>query len=339
VWGTVIEVISRHSDALRSLWTNGNYESILLTGCGSTYYLAQAGEALFQELAGVAARAYPASEIALLPQVVFAATSHPLLIAISRSGETTETLEAIRVFQERTGNPVVAVTCASDSSLGTQAELTVGLDEAREQSLAQTRSFTSMLIAVEAIAATFGDRPDLAALSLLPNATANLFNQYGDLARQLGQDPEIEKFFFLGSGALYGIANEAMLKLKEMSLAYSEAFHVLEFRHGPMSMVGRDTLVVAFVSSKIRDQELSVLRHMRQRGARILAVVEYPETLDQDDRTHVVQLPKGIPEWARPVLYLPLMQLMAYYRALLRKQNPDQPANLEFVISLDESMM
>jgi glucosamine--fructose-6-phosphate aminotransferase (isomerizing) len=104
-------------------------------------------------------------------------------------------------------------------------------------------------------------------------------------------------------------------------------------------MVGRDTLVVAFVSSKIRDQELSVLRHMRQRGARILAVVEYPETLDQDDRTHVVQLPKGIPEWARPVLYLPLMQLMAYYRALLRKQNPDQPANLEFVISLDESMM
>ena len=137
----------------------------------------------------------------------------------------------------------------------------------------------------------------------------------------------------------YGIANEAMLKLKEMSLSPSEAFHVLEFRHGPMSMVNEDTLVVALISDQARRQRLLVLRHMRKRGARILAVAEHIDDLEKDDKTYGIQLPSGLPEWACPVLYLPFLQLMAFHRALLRKQNPDQPANLEFVISLEKSLM
>jgi glutamine---fructose-6-phosphate transaminase (isomerizing) len=338
VWGKAVEAFQREVGALKALWDGRKFDRVIFTGCGSTHYLAQTGAALFQQLTGINARAYPASEIALFPDLVFLPNTTPLLITISRSGETTETVAAVRVFRERTSNPIVAVTCASDSTLGVQADLTFAIDEAQETSLAQTRSFASMLIVVEAIAASLAKRNDLDALSLLTPAVSRVLEQYHDLARQLGEDPLIERFFFLGSGTLYGIANEAMLKMKEMSLSYSEAFHMLEFRHGPMSMVNDHTLVVGLISEEASPQEASVLRQMRLRGAHVLALSEGEFGLEPDSPTHFVNLTSDLPHWARPVLYLPVLQLMAYYRALSRGQNPDRPANLEFVISLNASM-
>ncbi|MCC7206624.1 MAG: SIS domain-containing protein [Anaerolineae bacterium] len=338
VWERVIHTLKRHVEALTSLWTARTYSSVIFTGCGSTYYLSQVAAALFQEHVGVSARAYPASEVALLPDMVLKAERDPLLIAVSRSGETTETLEAIRIFRERTRDPIIAVTCASGSTLAHQADLILSIDEAQEQSVAQTRSFSSMLLVLQGVIALLGGG-HLDDVVTLPRALRTLFREYVGLARELGEHPEVRQFFFLGSGALHGIANEAMLKLKEMSLSPSEAFHVLEFRHGPMSMVDDHTLVVALISDEMRNQELSVLRHMRKRGARILAIAQHAYDLEPDARTYVVQLPAELPRWARPVLYLPFLQFMAFYRALLRKQNPDQPANLEFVISLEKSLM
>jgi glutamine---fructose-6-phosphate transaminase (isomerizing) len=338
VWDKAVDAFRRQSGALKAIWDHDKFDRVLFTGCGSTHYLAQTGAALFQQLTGVSARAYPASEIALFPDLVFLPNTNPLLITISRSGETTETVAAVRLFRERTSNPVIAVTCASKSTLGVEADLTFAIDEAQETSLAQTRSFASMLIVVEAIAASLGGSNDLDSLSHLTPAVSRVLEQYHDLARQLGEDPQIERFFFLGSGALYGIANEAMLKMKEMSLSYSEAFHILEFRHGPMSMVDDHTLVVGLISEEAYPQEAAVLRQMRQRGAHVLALSEREVGLEADSSTRFVNLAANLPHWARPVLYLPVLQLMAYYRALSRGQNPDRPTNLEFVISLNTSM-
>jgi len=212
------------------------------------------------------------------------------------------------------------------------------IDEAQETSLAQTRSFASMLIVVEAIAASVAGRDDLDRLAALPQTATRLLREYGSLAQQLGEDRQIERFFFLGSGALYGIANEAMLKMKEMSLSYSEAFHVLEFRHGPMSMVDDHSLVVGLLSDEVHPQEIAVLRQMNQRGAQILALAEHDYDLGIASGAHLVQIDSKLPVWARPVTYLPVLQLMAYYRALSNGQNPDLPANLSFVIALDSSM-
>ena len=338
IWDNAVAVFQQHADALKALWGEGGYDRVLFTGCGSTHYLAVAGAALFQQFTGINARAYPASEIALLPDFVFLPQSNPLLITISRSGETTETVQAVRVFRERTGNPVISVTCASGSTLAQNADLSFAIDAAQETSVAQTRSFASMLIVVEAISALLAGRDDLDQLAGLSPVVARLLDEYSDLAKRLGEDPQIERFFFLGSGALYGIANEAMLKMKEMSLSYSEAFHFLEFRHGPMSMVDGHTLLVGCVSEEAHRQETAVLRQMQQRGAQILALTESDYSAELTESINVVRLASNLPAWARPVAYLPILQLMAYYHALARGQNPDQPANLDFVISLDESM-
>ncbi len=338
VWSKAVDAFWQQAEALKTLWQVGGYERVLFTGCGSTHYLALTGAALFQQLTGVQSRAYPASEIALYPDFVFVPTVKTLLITVSRSGETTETVEAVRVFRERTGSPVVAVTCASTSTLSQQADLNFSIDDAQETSLAQTRSFASMLIVVQALAALVAGRDDMSTLKALTPTVTHLLADYHDLAKTLGEDRQIERFFFLGSGAQFGIANEAMLKMKEMSLAYSEAFHVLEFRHGPMSMVDEHSLVVGLISEDVQRQELSVLRQMQQRGAQILALAEGEIDLGSASGAHIVKIASGLPTWARPVTYLPVLQLMAYYRALSNGQNPDLPANLSFVIELDSSM-
>jgi glucosamine--fructose-6-phosphate aminotransferase (isomerizing) len=195
-----------------------------------------------------------------------------------------------------------------------------------------------MLVVVQAMAALLNGHEDLGALALLGENAALILNNYSELARTLGMDQRIERFFFLGSGPLYGIACEAMLKMKEMSLSYSEAYHVLEFRHGPMSMVNDRALVVGLLSDEAYAQEAAVLREMRGRGAQILAMGVHDNRAEWDSDVHVVNLDSVLPRWARPVTYLPVLQLMAYYRALANGQDPDRPANLTFVISLDQTM-
>ena len=166
-------------------------------------------------------------------------------------------------------------------------------------------------------------------LSLIGNW---LLQERAGLARQLGEDMALQRFFFLGSGPNYGLACETMLKMKEMSLSYSEAYHFLEFRHGPKSMVDESSLVVGLISEGAREQEVAVLKEMQGLGATILALADYEFGLE--DFAHVVAFKSGTSDWARGVLYLPVLQLMAYYRALAKGLNPDRPTHLDAVVKL-----
>jgi len=192
-----------------------------------------------------------------------------------------------------------------------------------------------MYILVQATAATMaGDGTFLARLNRLPQTLRVLSDQLGDLPRSLGADLDLERFFFLGGGPYYGLACEAMLKMKEMTLSYSEAFHPMEFRHGPMSMVNDQTLVIGFISDSAAMQEVRVLQDMSELGARTLAIVEDAQVFEGWQPDHVIELRSGLDEWARGALYLPPLQRMAYHRAVAKGLNPDTPTNLEAVVRL-----
>jgi glucosamine--fructose-6-phosphate aminotransferase (isomerizing) len=321
-----------------AIWRAGGYDELIITGCGSTYYLSLAAAATFQRLTGIAARAYPASQIALMPELALRRGASPMLLAISRSGSTTETVAAIRKFRAHKSGAALAITCDSASPLAREADLAFSIDAAQEISVAQTRTFSSMLLVAQALCAHLAGLPTAEALSALPGQVRTVLQEAEPLSRRLGEDRTIERFFFLGLGSHYGAACEAMLKMKEMSLSYSEAYHTLEFRHGPMSMVHDRSLVVGLLSDETRDQEIAVLRDMHTRGARILAIgsrrVELPSEMG-----HVIQIDANLPAWAQPNAALPPLQLLAYYRAIANGQNPDTPENLTFVISLNEAMM
>lgn len=332
IWSDALEVVRAQTESLTRFWEQSDFDQVIFTGCGSTHYLAHFAAVQLQTQAGIPARAYPAAELALFPDTCFDRNATTLLIAVSRSGETTETIAANRVFRKQYTGKTLVVTCYSESTLAAETDLLIAIDTAREESIAQTRSFSSMALVTQAIAGIFaGQAFDFSAL---PAAAARLLNDYGSLARELGEDPSIERFFFLGSNVLYGLACEAMLKMKEMSLSYSEAYHMLEFRHGPMSMVNEHTLVAGLLTDQAYGHEVAVLRDMRARGARILAIGEQPDE-QAADLGQIVALQTGLPLWARAIAYLPVLQLMAFYRAIFNQQDPDQPANLHAVIVLD----
>lgn len=334
-WSAALEAFAVRAADLRRAWTVLRPRQVLFVGCGSTYYLSQSAAAHFQALTGVPAQAHASSQLALFGRQAVPDPEHTLLVAVSRSGTTTETLMAVERFRKLGGQGVWAITCCPDSPLASSADLALVAEAAQEQSIAQTRSFTSMLllaIAVTAVAASDGAM--LERLHRMPADLRDLVPQVGDLPSRLGADLSIERIFFLGNGPLYGVASEAMLKTKEMSLSQAEAFYPLEFRHGPMSMVDKHTLVVGLLSDTAVTEEIRVLKDMQALGARILALVEDADRLGTWQPDHLVEVHSGMGEWERSLLYLPALQRLAYSRALAKGLDPDRPHNLTAVVIL-----
>jgi glucosamine--fructose-6-phosphate aminotransferase (isomerizing) len=332
-WQAALNEVKAKQDAIKQLWATGNISEVVVTGCGSTYYLSQAVAPLLQKQLGIPARAVPASELLLFPEMVISKGAKPLLLTISRSGRTTETIRAAKFFKATWGSPVLHIGCYPDSELAAESDLAITIPEGQEESVVQTRSFSAMLVAAQALAAVVSENNEWEAMFELPALGQKIIEEQHALARYLGQEAGFERFYFLGSGLQYGLASEANLKMKEMSLAISEAFHFLEFRHGPMSMVNEKTLVVGLLSERARSFELDVLREMRGLGGKTLALSDevVPAEVVTDFQ---VSFNSGLPETRRAVLNMPFLQLIGYYRAIANGQNPDQPHNLSAVIVL-----
>jgi glucosamine--fructose-6-phosphate aminotransferase (isomerizing) len=324
-WQDALAVIEKLSNKLRNILFD-DYAQIIFAGCGSTYYLSLAAAALFQEMTGRISRAVPAGELFLNPRVSLT-NGKTLLIAVSRSGSTSETVKAVEQFKKEKHGPVIVITNYGDQPLATLADVPVIIEKGQEQSVAQTRSFASMYVAATAIAALAANREDLRkSMDGLPDCGGKLIARYDSLARGIGEDMNKDRFYFLGSGIRYGLACEVNLKMKEMTLTHSEPFHFLEFRHGPMSMVNKNAVVVGMLSDANRKHESKVLSEMKPLGGSVISLGETESDVSFNSQ---------VPEQVRGVLYLPVLQLTAYYRSLAKGLNPDSPTNLTAVVKLD----
>ncbi|MCG2784246.1 MAG: SIS domain-containing protein, partial [Anaerolineae bacterium] len=324
-WAEALDVVEKCKSELANIFA-ADYDQVLFTGCGSTYYLSLAAAALFQEMTGKLARAVPGGEL-LLNELTVLTGGKTLLVAISRSGSTTETVRAVENFKQHNLGPVLAITNYGDQPLAGLADVALVIEKGQEQSVAQTRSFASMYVAATAMSLLAGGRElEYQSMRRLPEAGAKLIAEYDALAQKFGANLAFDRFYFLGSGIRYGLACEVNLKMKEMTLTHSEPFHFLEYRHGPMSMVNENALIVGLVSEKNFSHEQAVLNEMQALGGNVLALGE--SGLD-------VCFDSGIPEAGRAVLYLPVLQLMAFYRSLAKGLNPDRPTNLTAVVKIN----
>ena len=303
-----------------------DYDQVLFTGCGSTYYLSLAAASLYQELTGRPAKAVPGGELLLNPKTVLTENGKTLLVAISRSGTTTETVKAVEKFKAKKRGDVVVISNYNEI-LSRLSNVNIVIDKGQERSVAQTRSFASMYVAATAFAVKMAGRDDLMdAMGGLPETGNSLINKYEAYAKSKGENLSFDRFYFLGSGTRYGLACEVNLKMKEMTLTHSEPFHFLEFRHGPMSMVNEEAVVVGMLSDANRVHEEKVLSEMKRLGGTVASLGE-----SEAD----VCFESGIPECVCGVLYLPVLQLMAFHRSLAKGLNPDSPNNLTAVVKLD----
>lgn len=321
-WNEAHEVVQAASGTLRTLWQHGNYDSVIFTGCGSTYYLSITAASLFQKATHVISRAVPASELILNPDTVYG-SKRPLLVAISRSATTSETVQAVELFKNDQHSDVIVISCYDDKPLNALATVNLAARAGQEISIAQTRSFSSMLVMAEALAALLGGSP---LTNPFPETAHEEVENAHALAAAYADPARFERIFYLGSGARYGLACEAMLKMKEMSLTSAEAFHTMEFRHGPKSMVDEKTLIVGLLD-ELNDSEIAVIDEMRTLGATTVTLSWLAGA----------GVDIALPEYAtRPSLvhYMPFLQWLAYLRATNKGLNPDTPRNLDQVVIL-----
>jgi glucosamine--fructose-6-phosphate aminotransferase (isomerizing) len=189
-----------------------------------------------------------------------------------------------------------------------------------------------MLFTAQGLAALVGGH-DLLPLAEVPDACERLIEGTYGFATHWGTEPGVERFFFLGSGPRYGMACEAMLKMKEMSISHSEAYHFLEFRHGPKALVDANTMVVGMIGAEQLRHEAAVIHEMAEMGGKTVTMLPGKEKAG-----HVtVHLPANLPSWTTPVLYLPVVQSMAHARSMEKGLDPDNPRNLSAVVFLERS--
>jgi glucosamine--fructose-6-phosphate aminotransferase (isomerizing) len=324
-WQDAQQVLQDRRRAIESFWEQGQYSQVIFTGCGSTHYLSLAAASMMQSVAGVVSRAVPASELLLHPESIYVPDVPTLLVTVSRSAATTETVQAARLFKNKYGPHVLTISCYDDKPLNQEAAFTLTATAGQEESVAQTRSFSSMLVLAEGFARIAGGHTLDDERFHEDNRTS--IEQARSFAADYSDPEQFTHYFFLGSGPLYGLAAEGMLKMKEMSLTHAEVYHPLEFRHGPMSMVDQKTVVLGLIGTQGQDAELEVLDEMRHLGATTicagpLAAADYPLPVD--------------PARASLVRYLPLMQWMAFSRAIHKKLDPDHPRNLAQVVHLPD---
>ncbi len=304
----------------------------LFVGCGTSYYLAQAAAATFTALLGVPARALPASEILLFPRLVFPieeAVIFPVLI--SRSGHTSEVLQVAEFLRQRSIE-FLAVTCDGNELTRLSAR-TLKLP-VTEESTVMTSSFTSMLMALQYIAARFARQNEFVdALHSLPAALTKLLPACCPRIEEFAQR-SFDDVAFLGQGALYPIASETALKIMESSSTYAQFFHTLEFRHGPMSIVSEKVLVGALLSETGYAEESAVLLEMKVLGGCTLAIANRlsPEVRSSADLA--IELALAVPELARLVVYVVWGQLLGSRLGLRKGLNPDSPSHLTRVVTL-----
>jgi glutamine---fructose-6-phosphate transaminase (isomerizing) len=306
----------------------------LFIGCGSSYYVAMAAAAAMKSLTGRSARAVPASEILLYPELVFS-EEFVAPVLISRSGQTSEVLKAAEVLKQRQ-IPSIAISCVKGQELEKLASTTIVLP-ADEKSTVMTRSFTSMLLALQFIAGRIaGSQAFCEALTAMPNrAQKVLQSMQGEIGKFVDRH-KFADYVALAQGPFYGLACEYALKVTEMSVSYAQFFHSLEFRHGPKSIVTPETLVIFLLSEQGYEAEADLLREVKGLGGTTMVVTDEADAPVRSAADLLIELPFDLPELALVAPFLVPGQLLGLYTGLKKGLDPDSPRNLSRAVILDE---
>lgn len=307
----------------------------LFVGCGTSYYLALSAAASFSAISGRPSRALPASEVLLFPEIV--SKRNQVAVLISRSGRTTEAVKAMDLLNARGGLQTITVTCAPDSAFASRGKFPLVLAAAYEQSTVMTRSFSSMLMALQFLTAKLAGNPDVCQqLSELPQLASPLFEQAPEQIQDFVADHDFDDYVYLGQGPFYGVACEAALKVMESSCSYAQSFHSLEFRHGPKSVAGPRALVGFFISETAYSAEIDLLEEVKSLGSKTFVISPKFDARVKAAADILIEVPSLGMEYTRLAACIPWGQLLGLYTGLKKGLNPDSPRNLSQVVILDE---
>lgn len=336
IWRQCLGELQRGGAVTEILKETESRREWVFLGCGTSYYLAEAAAATWTMLTRQPARALPASEPLLFPGLALRAAENAQAVVISRSGRTSEAVRAANLLSQEYRIPTLGITCALDSPLEKACDRTIRLLAADEKSMVMTRSFSSMLLVLQSLAA--GKSREAEFSSFLERMADHFAGRIRPLAARTEEfvaARTFDDYVFLGQGPFHAIAREASLKVTEMSCSFSRAFHTLEFRHGPKAIVSPETCLTFFLSESGGQAEYEVVAEMHELGGVTIAVCNHANESLRRSSDVVIELGFAGPELAMLAPFVVPAQLIGFFTGLKKNLNPDEPSNLSRVVILD----
>jgi glucosamine--fructose-6-phosphate aminotransferase (isomerizing) len=315
-----------------------NIKRVKFLGCGSAYYAGQMGAAMVEELARIPADAEPASEFRYRSPVVDPDT---LYVAVSQSGETSDTLMAVQELKRKGGQVIGAVNVVG-SAIGRECGHGIFLHAGPEVAVASTKALTNMTVNFGLLALLLGRVQDLSAASGariagglrdLPAQVTAILNSEEDIATVAHRFAEATHMFFIGRVRGWPVAREGAQKLKEISYVHAEAYQAGELKHGPLALIQPDMpSVVIIPSDELIAKNISTIEQIKARSGPVIALTsaDIPDGLA--DAT--IRVPRAEPE-LEPILFNIPLQMFAYHAAAKLGRDIDKPRNLAKSVTVE----
>ena len=316
-------------------------ERAVLIACGTAWHACLVGKFLLERLAHLPCEVDYGSEFRYRGPLVDGRT---LLIVVSQSGETADTLAALEAGRDR-GTPVLAVCNVVDSSIARRSSAVLYTHAGPESSVASTKAFTTQLTALYLLALHLGRRRGLIDDERGRQLVSDLVAMPAAVQEALGRESAIERVakkygnahdvLYLGRGINYPVALEGALKLKEISYIHAEGYPAGEMKHGPIALINEEVPVVVLIPHDVVfHKTLSNLKEVESRGGRIIVVTDAPSSDLQDVAADVLTVPPA-GELLTPLLLTIPLQLLAYHVAVYRGTDVDQPRNLAKSVTVE----
>jgi len=316
--------------------------SVHIVACGTSYHAGVVARYFIEQICRVPCRVEIASEFRYRDPVV---PANSLFVSISQSGETADTLAALRLAKKAGFLSTLAICNVPESSLVRESELVLLTRAGPEIGVASTKAFTTQLVALGMLVIAIGKHH-----GLTPEREQKLVHRLLELPAMLEQtlalDPVIRELareiapkhhaLFLGRGAMFPIAQEGALKLKEISYIHAEAYAAGELKHGPLALVDADMPVIAVApNNDLLEKVKSNLQEVRARGGMLYVFADPESGIESSEGVKVFTMPRHVSYFQSPAVYTLPLQLLAYHAAVLKGTDVDQPRNLAKSVTVE----
>lgn len=317
-------------------------EHIQIVACGTSYNAGMVARYWFESLAGVSCDVEIASEFRYRK---FVTRPNSLLITLSQSGETADTLAALRLAKEKGYMAALTICNVAGSSLVRESDLAFMTRAGVEVGVASTKAFTTQLAALLMLVTALGKVKDHISAEKEHEIIKAMQSLPAEIEKALAFDTEIEALaedfaekhhaLFLGRGAFYPIAVEASLKLKEISYIHAEAYAAGELKHGPLALIDADMpVIVVAPNNELLEKVKSNIEEVRARGGQLYVFADKEAGFTPSEGMKIITMPK-VNDIVAPIFYTIPMQLLSYHVALIKGTDVDQPRNLAKSVTVE----
>jgi glucosamine--fructose-6-phosphate aminotransferase (isomerizing) len=318
----------------------GSIDRIVLTACGTSYHSALVGEYMLESFARIPVEVEYASELRYRNPPM---SNNTLLFAITQSGETIDTLAALREMK-RKGHPTMAICNVVGSTIAREADGGIYLHAGPEIGVASTKAYTSQCVVMALLALYFGRLRHLSyeaglriieELAALPGHVEQALDSNNEARRIATKYAAANNFLYLGRQFNYPTALEGALKLKEISYIHAEGYPAAEMKHGPIALVDEHTPSVFIVpQGGVYHKVLANMEEIKARGGPVIAIVDEDDSHAVELADDVIRVP-AVHEFLQPIVTVIPLQLLAYHAAILRGCDVDKPRNLAKSVTVE----